>query len=150
MKTNPIEELLKVSKKYNLINLIQEVTKQVQYRDSSNILDLKSALEIKHLLECLEKCTLDSLESVVVTASGEKRFVNPKEKVFSLEELQKIVGGYIEIISLPNLKKKIVLNEEGKINNLPINHFATTLFRDAYKTNDYIVGTVLICDNNLL
>ncbi len=65
---------------------------------------------------------------------------------FSLEEMQKIVGGLVEIIDLDE-DKCIVLNEEGKIDDLPFNEEATKIFRSYFKTGDYIVGDVLICDN---
>lgn len=147
---NSVDTLIEQAKSYNLMKLIQEVSNQITRREPGTILPYKSALEIKTLLSMIESCLIDTMDSFVVTASGEKRFVQPKNKKFSLEELQEIVEGYIEIISLPNLKKKIVLNEEGKINNLAVNHYATYLFRDSYNVNDYIAGTVLICDSSLL
>lgn len=149
MKNN-IDTLIEQAKSYNLMKLIQEVSNQITKREPGTLMSYKSALEIKTLLSMIESCLIDTMESFVVTTSGERKFVKPKNKKFSLEELQEIVEGYIEIISLPNLKKKIVLNEEGKINNLAINHYATYLFRDSYNVNDYIAGTVLICDSSLL
>lgn len=68
---------------------------------------------------------------------------------FQLEELKEFVGGYIEIIYLPK-NLIMVLNEEGKLFNLPYNAIATTLFRASFPTNDYIVGNVLICHTNLV
>ncbi len=65
---------------------------------------------------------------------------------FSLEEMQKIVGGLVEIIDLDE-DKCIILNEEGKIDKLPFNEEATKIFHSYFKTDDYIVGDVLICDN---
>ncbi len=65
---------------------------------------------------------------------------------FSLEEMQKIVGGLVEIIDLDE-NKCIVLNEEGKIDDLPFNEEATKIFHSYFKTDDYIIGDVLICDN---
>ena len=63
---------------------------------------------------------------------------------FSLEELKDIVGGYIEIIQLPN-KSFMVINEEGKLDNLPFNENATIIYQKFICENDYIVGDVLIC-----
>ncbi len=64
---------------------------------------------------------------------------------FSLKEMQKIVGGLVQIIDLDE-SKCIVLNEEGKLDDLPFNEEATKLFLSYFRTNDYIVGDVLICD----
>jgi len=47
----------------------------------------------------------------------------------SLEELQKLVGGYIEVQTLRN-GDSLVINEEGMMQNLPINKEASKLFRD--------------------
>lgn len=76
--------------------------------------------------------------------------VRPKNgKDFKLEELSKIVGGYIEIVNLRN-GKILVINEEGKLENLPENAPATNIARHAgvIFTDDYIVGDVLYCDEN--
>lgn len=76
--------------------------------------------------------------------------VKPKGKTFSLEELQKFVGGYIEIVYLADGKLCMVVNEEGKINHLPINPIATRLYNlfKPESSYDYIVGNVLICGSN--
>lgn len=73
--------------------------------------------------------------------------VEPKNgKDFSLEELQQYVGGYIQIVDLG--KECLVINEEGKLHNLPINITATNIAHDAGALflGDYIVGNVLRCD----
>lgn len=76
--------------------------------------------------------------------------VRPKNgRDFKLGELNKIVGGYIDIVNLRN-GKILVVNEEGKLDNLPYNAQATNIARNAgvIFTNDYIVGDVLYCDDN--
>lgn len=67
----------------------------------------------------------------------------------NLENLQKIVGGYIEIIypfsklNLPTMA--LICNEEGKIKNLKPNR----LFKsDLYDFDDIIYGDFLIVDTN--
>ena len=45
----------------------------------------------------------------------------------SLEELQKLVVGYIEAHTLRN-GDSLIMNEEGLMQNLPINQEATKLF----------------------
>ena len=65
----------------------------------------------------------------------------------SLEELKEIVSGYIEIIHLTN-NKIMVINDEGKLINLPHNENATILFRLCLDTIDFIVGNVLVCNTN--
>lgn len=75
--------------------------------------------------------------------------VTPKDgKVFSLKELQKIVNGYIEFVYLPD-NQIMVINEEGKLEKLPLNEVATLIVKRAAQKvgstfNDFIVGDVLI------
>lgn len=68
---------------------------------------------------------------------------------FQLEELQKIVGGYIEIVSLLD-NEIMVINEEGKLTDLPINENATEIYNEADGFYDYIVGDVLVCDSSMV
>lgn len=66
---------------------------------------------------------------------------------FTLEEMQAIVGGDIELVYL-NDTEIMVVNEEGKIDNLDDNRAATLVFRENYPdSDDYIVGDVLVCNN---
>ena len=69
---------------------------------------------------------------------------NPK-KGFSLEELQKLVGGYIECAHFGNDGKFFVVNEEGKLMGLPYNAGATAIYAE-HVPGDYIVGNALLCD----
>ena len=46
------------------------------------------------------------------------------EIVDDLKTIQKIVGGYIEVVPFPNVKGvDLVVNEEGKLEKLPGNFF---------------------------
>lgn len=71
--------------------------------------------------------------------------VQPKNGTdFSLEELQGFVGGYIEIVRL-NEGKIMVVNEEGKLLDLPVNLLATIPFQLTYGPIDQIYGNALVC-----
>lgn len=65
-----------------------------------------------------------------------------KEIENTLEAKQAIVDGWIEQLSLPKDNVVIILNEEGKINNLPYNR---ALYDSEGKPIDVICGTFLIC-----
>jgi len=65
---------------------------------------------------------------------------------FTLEELQKFVEGYIEVVYLPE-QKIMVLNEEGKVNWLDENVEATMIAQKAGLA-DIIVGNVLIINQD--
>lgn len=84
----------------------------------------------------------------IIKANGEEIETSPMNgNDFKLEELQSIVGGYIEIVWLPN-GKIMVINEEGKLMNLPENVNATKIYHSTFGYNDLIVGDVLLCDSN--
>lgn len=80
-----------------------------------------------------------------IKSSGEKIEVEPKNGTdFKLGELKGFVGGYIEIILLKD-GRIMVVNEEGKLNRLPINDNATLIWEEIYGCTDVIVGDVLVC-----
>jgi len=62
-----------------------------------------------------------------------------------LDELQKAVGGYIELVRLNN-GRGMYINEEGKIEGLPMNDKATKLAHEhkAIFENDVIVGDAVL------
>jgi len=85
--------------------------------------------------------------ATIYKTDGTVEEIQPKNgKGFKLEELQEIVGGYIETIYLKN-GMVMVVNEEGKINNLPLNKNAT-VYVHAHDFADVIVGNALVCKQN--
>ena len=83
----------------------------------------------------------------ILKADGTRTPVEPeKGNCFHLEQLQKAVGGLIEIIHLPD-GRLMVVNEEGKLEDLPLNEATTTLARGAIFDGDYIAGDAVVCDD---
>lgn len=81
----------------------------------------------------------------IYKANGEVLDIEPKNgKDFKLAELQEIVGGYIEIAQMKN-NDIMVINEEGKLNDLPYNEKATEIYQRQVYFGDFIVGDVLVC-----
>lgn len=74
------------------------------------------------------------------------RITPTSNNIFSLEEMQGFVEGSIEIVNLSG-QRIMIVNEEGKIKNLPVNQTATTIanFNDIV---DIIHGNVIICHQN--
>lgn len=82
--------------------------------------------------------------ATIYRADGRIETVEPANGTdFSLEELQAIVGGRIEICETVFTDEILVINEEGKLLDLPINRRATGLYK--YGKIDPIVGDVLRC-----
>lgn len=85
--------------------------------------------------------------ATIYKTDGTVEEIQPKNrKDFKLVELQKVVGGYIETIYLKN-KEVMVVNEEGKLNDLPLNKKATDYLL-AQNYTDAIVGNALVCKQN--
>jgi hypothetical protein len=65
------------------------------------------------------------------------------DKKYSLEQLQKEVGGWIEVVKL-NGKMSMYVNEEGLMRQFKINPIATSLYFQYTGINTPIVGDVII------
>lgn len=90
------------------------------------------------------------MKAKIYKADGSIIDVKPNNGTdFSLEELQDIVGGYIEIVGLID-NEIMVINEEGKLIDLPFNETATQMYQEVDGFYDYIAGDVLVCDSNMV
>ena len=107
------------------------------------------------------------MEAIIIKPNEKNVEVIERDTPFELEELQKLVGGYIEVmpdrIDLRNINghetgssalgymgvwKLMVVNEEGLILGLPYNEQATNLLTHF---NPYgIRGTAVLMDEGLL
>ena len=83
----------------------------------------------------------------IIKTDGQIVPVEPKNGTdFQLDELQQIVGGYVQLFPLANEAGEVmVMNEDGKIEGLPTNPKATELAAKRLFQGDYIVGDVLVC-----
>jgi len=82
--------------------------------------------------------------AVLIKADGTTTPVRPRTgSVWTLDELQAFVGGYIEIVNT-NDGRAMVLHEEGKLKGGVVNDRATDLYQ--YGDHDLIVGDVVVCD----
>lgn len=86
----------------------------------------------------------------LLKAEGEVRKVSPANgKDFKYEELTKFVDGFIEIVYVSDTEI-LVINEEGKIQDKPINEKATQLTLGILAGDDYIVGDVILCTKDMV
>lgn len=89
------------------------------------------------------------MKAEILKTDGTSQEVKPEmEETFTLAELQRFVGGYIEIHRMPD-GKLMVMNENAMSLNLPLNDLATVT---AYNLNTGagIRGNVLLCDECFL
>ena len=61
----------------------------------------------------------------------------------NLKSAQEFVGGYVEGITFPN-GDYLIINEEGKLMQLPLNPEATLLWRMHFDHNDIVGPAILI------
>ncbi len=86
--------------------------------------------------------------AMIVYSTGIVEKVSPKNGTdFHYTELNEIVGGHFEIVYLRDGDKTylMILNDEGKLKDLPINNIATSMYIDVTGRMDTIHGDVLIC-----
>ena len=82
----------------------------------------------------------DKMEKIKVnTDRDEFKVIENSKDEPSLEQAQKFVGGYVEGITFPN-GDYLIINEEGKIKNLPLNPEATLLWRMTFTKDKYMIG----------
>lgn len=60
----------------------------------------------------------------------------------SLKTLQRAVGGWVQAVDF-STELTIWVNEEGKLNNLPINVEATKIWAHFFGNTDYIAGNAV-------
>lgn len=69
---------------------------------------------------------------------------------FTLEEMQRYVGGYVQVVELHN-GNIMVFDEEGKLKGYGMNFSATFIARGskAIYPSDYIAGNAIICKSEM-
>ena len=86
----------------------------------------------------------------IIYTDKEAEDYTPKNgKTFELDELQGIVDGNFEIVRLRD-GRMIIVDEEGKSKNKAVNIPATNILRRDHFTTDYIVGTAIVCDADMI
>ena len=85
---------------------------------------------------------------IVKVSSDDQVETIKKERIdLDLKELQKLVDGYIEVVSPIMLREvypdlKMIINESGKLYDLPVNRMGTALYGNP---DDCIVGNIVFC-----
>lgn len=91
------------------------------------------------------------VNAYLITEKCEVSQITPKNgEEFELEEAQRYVDGYIEIVHLTE-KQIMIINEEGKFTK-NCNQIATAIahLHNAIGRGDYIAGDVVICPSKML
>ena len=86
---------------------------------------------------------------IIYTDKEDEHYTPKNGKTFELTEMQEIVGGYVEPIRL-NDGRMIIVDEDGKSKDKAVNIPATNILRRDHYTTDYIVGTAIVCDADMI
>ena len=75
----------------------------------------------------------------IKTTAAEFKIIEDSKDEPNLKEAQEFVGGMVEGITFPN-GDYLIINEEGKLMQLPLNPEATTLWRATFTKDKYAFG----------
>ena len=115
-----------------------ETTQEPQVEDAD-------AEEIKD-----EEQSTETKSAKIIYTDKEAEDYTPKNgKTFELDELQGIVDGNFEIVRLRD-GRIIIVDEDGKSKDKAVNIPATNIMRRDHYTTDYIVGTAIVCDADMI
>ena len=96
-----------------------------------------------------EQPTETKSAKIIYTDKEAEDYTPKNGKTFELTEMQEIVGGYVEPIRL-NDGRMIIVDEDGKSKGKAVNIPATNILRRDHYTTDYIVGTAIVCDADMI
>lgn len=96
-----------------------------------------------------EQPTETKSAKIIYTDKETEDYTPKNGKTFALTEMQEIIGGYIEPIRL-NDGRMIIVDEDGKSKDKAVNIPATNILRRDHYTTDYIVGTAIVCDADMV
>ena len=73
------------------------------------------------------------------TAADQFKIIEDQKDEPNLKQAQDFVGGMVQGIQFPN-GDYMIMNEEGKLLNLPLNPEATALWRSTFTKDKYLFG----------
>ena len=79
------------------------------------------------------------LKQKVNTDAVQFKIIDDVKDEPGLKSAQEFVGGYVECITFPN-GDVLIVNEEGKLMQLPLNPEATALWRTTFTKDKYLFG----------
>jgi len=65
----------------------------------------------------------------------------------SLSDAQKFVGGWVEVVRVND--GILIIDEEGKLKDKPVNEVASKMYADKYGDEDIIVGDAIYIPNKI-
>ena len=118
---------------------------QVEDADAEEINDEEQPQEP----QTYEQPTETKSAKIIYTDKEDEDYTPKNGKTFGKTEMYGIVEGYIDIIRL-NDGRVIIVDSQGKALNKAVNIPATNILRRDHFTTDYIVGTAIVCDADMV
>ena len=118
---------------------------QVEDADAEEIKDEEQPQES----QTDEQPTETKSAKIIYTDKEAEDYTPKNGKTFAGTEMQEIIGGYVEPIRL-NDGRMITVDEDGKSKDKAVNIPATNILRRDHYTTDYIVGTAIVCDADMI
>ena len=78
-------------------------------------------------------------QTKTITDAPECKIIEDVKDETTLKEAQDFVGGMVECITFPN-GDLLIVNEEGKLMQLPLNPEGTLLWRITFTKDKYVTG----------
>ena len=82
---------------------------------------------------------IQDMTTDINTKTSEFKIIEDKKDEPRYKEVSQFVGGMVECITFPN-GDLLLINEEGKLINLPLNPEATTLWRATFDNDNFVTG----------
>ena len=82
---------------------------------------------------------IQDMKDTINTTAAEFKIIEDSKDEPTLKAAQDFVGGYVQGITFPN-GDYLIINEEGKIRNLPLNPEATALWKATFDNDNFITG----------
>ena len=75
------------------------------------------------------------------------KIIQHKDESPSLSDAQKFVGGWVEVVQVND--GILIIDEEGKLKDKPVNEVASKMYADKYGDADIIVGDAIYVPNGI-
>ena len=96
--------------------------------------------QLSHLLTMLDlSYIIQDMTTDINTKASEFKIIEDSKDEPDLKAAQDFVGGMVQGIQFPN-GDYMIMNEEGKLLNLPLNPEATALWRSTFTKDKYLFG----------
>ena len=82
---------------------------------------------------------IQDMTTDINTKASEFKIIEDKKDEPKYKEVSKFVGGMVECITFPN-GDLLLINEEGKLMNLPYNPEASALWKATFDNDNFITG----------